>query len=100
MALTVWTYDWVPEGPRGFVRDLLLNVRNLDVDILVEPDGIALAQAVTLALTGGSLQRIPREAVIRSGGAGTAWLLLFLALSIGGAILWSMRAVRAALGAP
>jgi ribose/xylose/arabinose/galactoside ABC-type transport system permease subunit len=61
--------------------------------------GIALAQAVTLALTGGSLQRIPREAVIRSGGAGTAWLLLFLALSIGGAILWSMRAVRAALGA-
>jgi glutathione S-transferase len=24
MALTVWTYDWVPEGPRGFVRDLRL----------------------------------------------------------------------------
>lgn len=23
-ALTVWTYDWVPEGPRGFVRDLRL----------------------------------------------------------------------------
>jgi glutathione S-transferase len=22
--LTVWTYDWVPEGPRGFVRDLRL----------------------------------------------------------------------------
>ena len=21
---TVWTYDWVPEGPRGFVRDLRL----------------------------------------------------------------------------
>lgn len=30
----------------GFVRDLLLDVRNLDVDILVEPDGIALARAV------------------------------------------------------
>ena len=24
MALTLWTYDWVPEGPRGFVRDLRL----------------------------------------------------------------------------
>ncbi len=24
MALIVWTYDWVPEGPRGFVRDLRL----------------------------------------------------------------------------
>ena len=24
MALVVWTYDWVPEGPRGFVRDLRL----------------------------------------------------------------------------
>jgi glutathione S-transferase len=23
-ALIVWTYDWVPEGPRGFVRDIRL----------------------------------------------------------------------------
>ena len=22
--LTIWSYDWVPEGPRGFVRDLRL----------------------------------------------------------------------------
>ena len=22
--LTIWTYDWVPPGPRGFVRDLRL----------------------------------------------------------------------------
>lgn len=22
--LIIWTYDWVPEGPRGFVRDLRL----------------------------------------------------------------------------
>ena len=22
--ITIWTYDWVPEGPRGFVRDLRL----------------------------------------------------------------------------
>ena len=24
--LTIWTYDWVPEGPRGFVRDLRLTM--------------------------------------------------------------------------
>ena len=23
-GLTIWTYDWVPEGPRGFVRDMRL----------------------------------------------------------------------------
>ena len=23
-VLTIWTYDWVPNGPRGFVRDLRL----------------------------------------------------------------------------
>ena len=22
--LIIWTYDWVPDGPRGFVRDLRL----------------------------------------------------------------------------
>lgn len=36
----------------GFVRDLLLGVRNLDLDLLVEPDGAALAQAVAEALDG------------------------------------------------
>ena len=24
MTLTIWTYDWVPEGPRGHVRDIRL----------------------------------------------------------------------------
>jgi glutathione S-transferase len=24
IALVIWTYDWVPHGPRGFVRDLRL----------------------------------------------------------------------------
>lgn len=23
-GVTIWTYDWVPEGPRGFVRDMRL----------------------------------------------------------------------------
>jgi glutathione S-transferase len=24
MSMVIWTYDWAPEGPRGFVRDLRL----------------------------------------------------------------------------
>jgi ribose/xylose/arabinose/galactoside ABC-type transport system permease subunit len=61
--------------------------------------GLALAQAVTFAVTNGASQRLPRDELIRSGSAGTAWLLLFLILSIGGAVLWAVPAVRAALGA-
>ncbi|MFN3652329.1 MAG: CBS domain-containing protein [Armatimonadota bacterium] len=36
----------------GFVRDLILDVRNLDVDILVEPDALPLAQAFAEAAEG------------------------------------------------
>jgi tRNA nucleotidyltransferase (CCA-adding enzyme) len=43
----------------GFVRDLLLGVRNLDVDLLAEPDGIALARAVAEE-TGGEPKAEPR----------------------------------------
>jgi tRNA nucleotidyltransferase (CCA-adding enzyme) len=43
----------------GFVRDLLLGVRNLDVDILVEPDGVSLARAVARA-AGGQVKGQPR----------------------------------------
>jgi glutathione S-transferase len=36
-ALTIWTYDWVPEGPRGFVRDMRLRwaceEASLDYDV-------------------------------------------------------------------
>lgn len=39
----------------GIVRDLLLNVRNLDLDLLVEPDGVALARALA-AETGGEFK--------------------------------------------
>jgi len=36
--VTIWTYDWVPEGPRGFVRDLRLRwaCREAGVDYAVE----------------------------------------------------------------
>jgi hypothetical protein len=61
--------------------------------------GVALAQAVTFGVTRGLPQRLPRDEVIRSGTAAAGWLLLFLAISLGGAILWSIPAVRAALGA-
>ena len=32
--LTIWTYDWVPEGPRGFVRDLRLRWACEEADLL------------------------------------------------------------------
>jgi glutathione S-transferase len=39
--LTIWTYDWVPEGPRGFVRDLRLRwaaeEAGLDYDVGTVP---------------------------------------------------------------
>jgi len=43
----------------GFVRDLLLGIRNLDVDVLVEPDGIALARAWARR-AGGTVKAEPR----------------------------------------
>ncbi len=36
----------------GFVRDLLLGIRNLDVDIVVEGDGIDFARKLAVELTG------------------------------------------------
>jgi glutathione S-transferase len=39
--LTIWTYDWVPDGPRGFVRDLRLRwameEAGLDHDVKTVP---------------------------------------------------------------
>lgn len=37
----------------GFVRDLILEVKNLDLDIVVEGDGIKFAEALSLKLDGG-----------------------------------------------
>ena len=31
--VTIWTYDWVPEGPRGFVRDIRLRWACEEADI-------------------------------------------------------------------
>lgn len=59
--------------------------------------GLALMQGIVLAATGGTPQRLAREGVIRSEGAATGWLVLFLLLSIGGAVVWSVPAVRQAL---
>jgi glutathione S-transferase len=32
--LTIWTYDWTPEGPRGFVRDLRLRWACEEADLV------------------------------------------------------------------
>ncbi|HEY9234281.1 MULTISPECIES: glutathione S-transferase family protein [Phenylobacterium] len=34
--LIIWTYDWVPEGPRGFVRDLRLRWACEEADLAYE----------------------------------------------------------------
>lgn len=57
----------------GFVRDLLLGVKNLDIDILAEPDGIALAEAYGEA-AGGTIKREERF--------GTAHVVLPTAYSV------------------
>ncbi|GIJ21937.1 hypothetical protein [Micromonospora lutea] len=60
--------------------------------------GLALAQGILLAATGsGGPQRLAKEGWIRSDGAAAGWLVLFLLLSIGGAVVWSIPAVRRAL---
>ncbi|HEY8347804.1 MAG TPA: CBS domain-containing protein [Symbiobacteriaceae bacterium] len=51
----------------GFVRDLLLGRPNLDIDIVVEGDGIAYARALAAEL-GGRVKEVPRF--------GTAHILL------------------------
>ncbi|MDD5553939.1 MAG: hypothetical protein PHE18_08745, partial [Candidatus Omnitrophica bacterium] len=37
----------------GFVRDLILGYKNLDLDIVVEGDGISYAKELSLKLGGG-----------------------------------------------
>ncbi|MFD6665799.1 hypothetical protein ACGF5H_23965 [Micromonospora chalcea] len=60
--------------------------------------GLALTQGILLATTGsGGPRRLASEGWIRSDGAGAGWLVLFLLLSIGGAVVWSIPAVRRAL---
>lgn len=60
--------------------------------------GLALTQGILLATTGsGGPRRLASEGWIRSDGAGAGWLVLFLLLSIGGAVVWSVPAVRRAL---
>ncbi|MGC5054907.1 hypothetical protein ACLQ2S_26070 [Micromonospora sp. DT48] len=60
--------------------------------------GLALTQGILLAVTGGGgPQRLAKEGAIRSDSAAAKWLVLFLLLSIGGAALWSIPAVRRAL---
>ena len=39
--LTIWTYDWVPSGPRGFVRDLRLRWAAEEAGLPYEVRGIA-----------------------------------------------------------
>jgi len=51
--LVIWTYDWVPEGPRGFVRDLRLRWA-------CEEAGLAYAVR-TVPFDGRATNHLPRQ---------------------------------------
>ncbi|MGN9914398.1 hypothetical protein ACTMTJ_43390 [Phytohabitans sp. LJ34] len=59
--------------------------------------GMAVAQAVVFALLDGQTLRVAGT----PGGTGRSilWTLVFVAVSVGGGVLWQIPAVRAALGA-
>lgn len=47
MALTIWTYDWVPEGPRGFVRDLRLRWAAEEASLVYDVGTVAFDDRAT-----------------------------------------------------
>jgi glutathione S-transferase len=72
--LTIWTYDWVPEGPRGFVRDLRLRWACEEAGIPYEVQTIAFDDRQTNHLARQPFGQIPflsdGEVQIFESGAG------------------------------
>lgn len=60
--------------------------------------GLAVAQAVLLALSDGKLVAVGGQ-TLPTSGTSALWVVLFIVLSIGGGALWLIPAVRHALGA-
>jgi ribose/xylose/arabinose/galactoside ABC-type transport system permease subunit len=59
--------------------------------------GLALAQGIAFGLLGGL--SVPTGSGPGGTGRAIVWMLVFLAVSVGGGVLWQIPAVRAALGA-
>ena len=45
--LTVWTYDWVPQGPRGHVRDIRLRWALIEAGLAFDVRAVAFADRTT-----------------------------------------------------
>lgn len=57
--LTIWTLDWVPEGPRGFVRDLRLRWACEEADLPYSIRTIAFEDRATNHLTRQPFGQVP-----------------------------------------
>ncbi|WP_437314949.1 glutathione S-transferase family protein [Sorangium sp. So ce385] len=72
--LTIWTYDWVPGGPRGFVRDLRLRWACEEAGLLYEVQTIPFDDRETNHLERQPFGQIPflndGELKIFESGAG------------------------------
>jgi glutathione S-transferase len=58
-GLTIWTYDWVPEGPRGFVRDLRLRWACEEAGLDYEVGAIAFEDRETNHLARQPFGQVP-----------------------------------------
>lgn len=72
--LTIWTFDWVPEGPRGFVRDLRLRWAAEEAGLPYEVGTIPFEERETNHLDQQPFGQVPfltdGEVTIFESGAG------------------------------
>ncbi|WP_374406651.1 glutathione S-transferase family protein [Pelagerythrobacter sp.] len=57
--VTIWTYDWVPEGPRGFVRDLRLRWACEEAGIAYDVRSVAFEDRATNHLDRQPFGQVP-----------------------------------------
>ena len=57
--LTIWTYDWVPQGPRGFVRDLRLRWACKEAGLAYDIDTVAFDDRETNHLDRQPFGQVP-----------------------------------------
>ncbi len=72
--LTIWTYDWVPAGPRGFVRDLRLRWAAEEAGLVYEVRSVPFEDRETNHLDSQPFGQIPfltdGDVTIFESGAG------------------------------
>ena len=72
--LTIWTYDWVPQGPRGFVRDLRLRWAAEEAELAYEVRSVPFEDRETNHLDRQPFGQVPfltdGDVTIFESGAG------------------------------